>query len=149
VNPIPDLQFGAALICLQTSTSVIIPKITVTTMLSAITPLVVSSASASRDTQEAEKKAIAKASTWGVTFHRRIRQPSLASLTFARLRDFADKIIWCNFAMSFFETAVCCQCFGLIQSLSCLAVPNVSTICMFCYNEVKLYTYLFISGYCI
>ena len=112
-------------------------------MLSAITPLVVSSASASRDTQEAEKKAIAKASTWGVTFHRRIRQPSLASLTFVRLRDFADKIIWCNFAMSFFETAVCCQC------LSCLAVPNVSTICMFFDNEVKLYTYLFISGYCI
>ena len=103
MNPIPDLQFGAALICLQTSTSVIIPKITVTTMLSAITPLVVSSASASRDTQEAEKKAIAKASTWGVTFHRRIRQPSLASLTFARLRDFADKIIWCNFCNVIFR----------------------------------------------
>ena len=72
-------------------------------MLSAKTPLVVSSASASRDTQEAEKKAIAKASTWEVTFHRRIRQPSLSSLTFARLRDFADKIIWCNFCNVIFR----------------------------------------------
>ena len=64
MNPGPDLQFGAALICLQTSTSVTMKKMTVTSMLNAIIALAVSRARATLDTLEAGKRAIAKASTW-------------------------------------------------------------------------------------
>ena len=64
MSPGTDLQFGAALLCLQISTSVILTSTTVTNMLSAAIQMAVSSASASLDTQEAEKRAIAKASTW-------------------------------------------------------------------------------------